>query len=125
MQSTAIATMLADAMRTDADYNVLNGDQFGPKATAVIRELADITLHPMCRSTQWISVDEQLPPDETPVLVILRGELAIGELRWENPSHEETYEPFRYWDNPHNDGQDWQWHDVTHWMPSPALPHLA
>ena len=71
---------------------------------------------------QWISVDERLPDDETPVLIMLRGEIAIGELRWEHPSHEETYQACRYWDNPHDDGQDWQWPDVTHWMPLPVAP---
>jgi hypothetical protein len=71
---------------------------------------------------RWISVDERLPADETPVLIMLRGEIAIGELRWEHPSHEETYESFRYWDNPSDDGQDWQWPDVTHWMLLPAAP---
>lgn len=71
---------------------------------------------------QWIRVDDDLPPDETAVLIILRGEIAIGELRWERPSYEEAYQPFRYWDNPHDDGKDWQWPDVTHWMPLPAAP---
>jgi hypothetical protein len=74
------------------------------------------------KAPQWISVDERLPADETPVLIMLRGEITIGELRWEHPSHEETYQAFRYWDNPSDDGQDWQWHDVTHWMALSAAP---
>ena len=72
--------------------------------------------------SDWVSVDERLPADETPVLIVLRGGITIGELRWERPSWEETYQAFRYWDDPHNDGQDWQWHDITHWMPLPEVP---
>jgi hypothetical protein len=72
-------------------------------------------------AVRWISTEDQLPPDETPVLIIRRGVVAIGELRWEHPSYEETYQAFRYWDDPNNDGQDWEWADVTHWMALPAV----
>lgn len=70
----------------------------------------------------WISTADELPDDETPVLIVHNGAIAIGELRWEHPSYEETHPPFRYWDDPNNDGQDWDWCDVTHWMPLPSLP---
>jgi hypothetical protein len=73
----------------------------------------------------WIKTEDQLPPDETPVLIVRNGVPAIGELRWEHPSHEETYEAFRYWDDPNNDGQDWQWPEVTHWMALPDVPGSA
>lgn len=70
----------------------------------------------------WKKTVNELPPDETPVLIILNGEIRIGELRWETPGWEETYEAFRYWDDPNDDGQIWEWHDVTHWMEIPDLP---
>lgn len=72
----------------------------------------------------WIKTANELPPDETPVLIILNGEIRIGELRWEHPSWEETYEAFRYWDNPNDDGQIWEWHDVTHWQYMPEIPRI-
>jgi hypothetical protein len=71
----------------------------------------------------WVKTEDELPPDETPVLVFFRSEcIRIGEIRWENPSFEDTYESFRYWDDPQDDGQDWQWNDITHWMHLPKEP---
>lgn len=69
--------------------------------------------------TDWITTESRLPDDETPVLIIRNGVHAIGELRWEHPGFEDTFKAFRYWDDPVNDGQDWEWHSVTHWMPLP------
>lgn len=63
----------------------------------------------------WITCADRLPPDETPVPIMLDGELRLGELRWDHPGWEDTYQSYRYWDDPHDDGQDWQMHDVTHW----------
>lgn len=71
---------------------------------------------------EWIKCSEKMPPDETAVLVNLNGELRIGELRWEHPTHEESYQSFRYWDCPYNDGQSWEVFDITHWMPLPSPP---
>jgi hypothetical protein len=70
----------------------------------------------------WISVEERLPEDETPVLIYRNGAAQVGELRWESPGWEDTFHPYRYWDDPHDDGQDWEWHSITHWMPLPAAP---
>lgn len=70
----------------------------------------------------WIKVSDQRPKDETPVLIIHCGEIRIGEIRWEHPSFEDTYEAFPYWDDPYDDGQGWEWPDVTHWMPLPEMP---
>lgn len=69
-----------------------------------------------------IATSEKLPPDETPVLILHRGEWRIGELRWEHPTWEDTYQAFQYWDNPHDDGQEWEWQDVTHWAELPDIP---
>lgn len=73
----------------------------------------------------WIPVSERLPADETPVLAVVNGRTRVAELRWETPSFEETYKAFRYWDDPDDDGQCWEWHDVTHWMPLPEPPEVA
>lgn len=70
----------------------------------------------------WISVKDKLPPDETPVLILLSGIPTVGELRWEHPSFEDTFKAFRYWDSPTKDGQAWEWLDITHWMPLPNAP---
>ena len=69
----------------------------------------------------WIKCTERLPKAGVPVLILFNGEVRIGEICWEYPSHEETYEAFRYWDCPYNDGQDWEVLDITHWMPLPKI----
>lgn len=74
---------------------------------------------------KWISVTDKLPPDETPVLIWFNTEwVRIGELRWETPSFEETFQPFQYWDCPYDDGRGWDWFDITHWaeLPEPPVP---
>ena len=71
----------------------------------------------------WTATTDHLPEDETPVLIVLRGRVRIGELRWEKPTWEETFRAFRYWDDPEDDGQGWEWQDVTHWMPLPEAPN--
>lgn len=70
----------------------------------------------------WKRSEDELPREETPVLIFRDGEICPGELRWETTSYEETYVPFRYWDDPTNDGRDWDWYSVTHWMSLPEMP---
>ena len=72
----------------------------------------------------WIKTADRLPESDTPVLVRLWNcQIRIGELRWERPTYEETFAPFQYWDDPTNDGQDWDGPDhITHWMPLPEAP---
>ena len=72
--------------------------------------------------SEWKLTSEGVPNEEIPVLIIINGKIRIGEIRWEEPTHEDTYQAFRYWDDPDDDGQDWEWQEVTHWMPLPALP---
>lgn len=72
--------------------------------------------------SEWIETTEYLPENETPVLIVINGAIRIGELRWEHPGFEDTYKSFQYWDDPEDDGQIWDWVDVTHWMPLPELP---
>lgn len=67
----------------------------------------------------WTETAEMLPPEETPVLIMHNDEIKVGEIRWDFPTFEETWSAYRYWDNPYDDGQDWEWGDVTHWMPLP------
>jgi hypothetical protein len=61
------------------------------------------------------STDGELPPEETPVLVRVNGVWRIGERRWEHPGHEDTFGAYWYWDDPNNDGQEWDRRDVTAW----------
>lgn len=70
----------------------------------------------------WIPTDQQMPPPETPVLILLGGEPHIGELRWDHPGFEDSYSAYLYWDNPNDDGQAWDHGSVTHWMEIPKLP---
>jgi len=70
----------------------------------------------------WIKCSERMPEPEIPVLIMNNGDMRIGEIRWDYPTHEETYQAFRYWDDPFDDGQIWDCCDITHWMPLPAAP---
>lgn len=85
-------------------------------------EIALPILEQLERGGDWIECSDRLPPDETAVLVNFNGEPRIGELRWDHPTHEESYKSFRYWDCPYNDGQPWEVFDITHWQPLPAPP---
>ena len=58
-----------------------------------------------------------------PVLIFWNGNIVIGERRCEHPTFEETFEAFWYWDDPTDDGQDWEREEVTHWMPLPDAPN--
>ncbi len=72
--------------------------------------------------SEWIDAYKKLPADETPVLVIYRGEYRIGALYWEEGDWESGHPSFRYWDDAYDDGQDWEFHDVEFWMPLPQTP---
>jgi hypothetical protein len=65
---------------------------------------------------------QDFPPDETPVIILLRnGDVRLGELRWDHPGYEDCYDSYRYWDDPYNDGQGWDWQDVMAWAPIPNV----
>lgn len=76
-------------------------------------------------SATWVPTDgdHELPPEETPVVVMLRGQLRVAERRWDHPGFEDTYKSYWYWDCPYHDGQDWGQEDVTHWLRD--LPEVA
>lgn len=65
----------------------------------------------------WTRTQDKTPSDETEVLILVNGVRRIGWVLWETPSYEEIFKAFPYWDDPHNDGQGWEWDDVTHWAP--------
>jgi hypothetical protein len=73
------------------------------------------------RYGKMILTSEYLPPDETPVLILIRGNFQIGERVWEKPLFEETHEAFWFWDSPSDGGKGWQNADVTAWTPLPDL----
>lgn len=71
----------------------------------------------------WIDAKNgRFPELDTPVLVVYDGEIRIGVLCRENPSFEDNYQAFSYWDDAFDEGQDWDFHSVTHWQPLPELP---
>jgi hypothetical protein len=69
-----------------------------------------------------IKTKDRLPQTETPVLILVRGKWRVGELRWETSGFEDFWKAFRYWDAPEDDGQEWEWYDVTYWTPLPDTP---
>jgi len=75
---------------------------------------------------RWVSVDDRLPDDETPVLAIVDGfdYPLILEIRTEvcNEMIEGYFKDFRYWDQPSNDGQEYN-DLVKAWQPLPNPPH--
>jgi hypothetical protein len=73
---------------------------------------------------QWISVDDCLPEPETDVLIIRLGQIRIGAIFIEHESWEEGGRKIHYWDDSNDDGQGWDWCEVTHWMPLPEAPAL-
>lgn len=72
----------------------------------------------------WISCLEKLPEIETKVLIICNNEIRLGALEYEIPSFEETFTKFKYWFEPDNDMQVYEFQDITHWMPLPASPTI-
>lgn len=109
------------------DYAIETGGDYeeASKAEDAARDavVAAMTVRPVePLGTQWIQCSERIPPEDTPVLILRNGELRIGAIFTESPGHEETFKAFNYWDDPNDDGQCWEWHEVTHWMPLPSAP---
>jgi hypothetical protein len=71
---------------------------------------------------EWTSVKDRRPEIETPVLAIVKGEIRIAERVLHYPNYHDSIPEFDYWDCPFDDGQDWDYGDVTHWMPLPNPP---
>lgn len=72
---------------------------------------------------KWISTNEKWPKDETIVLIVYKGDIKLGGVFMDYPSHEEIYESFQYWDSP-DGGAGWECWEVTHWMPLPEVPEI-
>jgi hypothetical protein len=71
---------------------------------------------------EWINVEDNLPALGVPVLTIFRGSPLVLELCEGHPSYEETFKPFKYWNEPSSEILEPDWYEVTHWMPLPELP---
>lgn len=73
----------------------------------------------------WVSMEDREPPVDTPVFILRNTSpptIAVGEIQWEHPTFEDSFQSYKYWDNPDDHGQDWEWDSVTHWMEPPPLP---
>lgn len=105
-----------ESLPVDALYTAEQMRAYARAVEARVREKMD---------DGWIACSERMPKAETPVLVYIKGRVRTGELRWETPTYEETFAPYMYWDDPDDDGQMWEWDDVTHWRPLPPLPSNA
>lgn len=70
----------------------------------------------------WVSCEKDMPPDDTPVLALCKGEIELAVRHWDHPSHEETYRAFQYWTDPLTETADWQDEDISFWIPLPPPP---
>jgi hypothetical protein len=71
----------------------------------------------------FTNINDGLPPEDTPVLLLHKsGVIYEGLLRWEYPSYEENFAPFRYFIDVGDWHCDWEWSDILGWMPKPPLP---
>ena len=73
----------------------------------------------------WVKVEDRMPEAETPVLAVVHGidHPIVLELRWDrcNPMLESFYKDFTYWDDPNNDGQDFE-DRIVAWQQLPEMP---
>ena len=70
-------------------------------------------------SDGWIACVDQLPPDETEVLIMHKGKRRIGALEWDIAGVEDSYKSYKYWADPDDMGDAYEWDDVTHWQHLP------
>lgn len=70
-------------------------------------------------SDGWIACTDQLPPDETEVLIMAEGKRRIGSIEWDIAGPGDSYQPYKYWEDSENH-YDWEWDDVTHWQHLPT-----
>ena len=79
----------------------------------------------MSRPKPWRDAKKEQPPTYTPVLACVEGlaTLIVLEVRWQkcNTFEEPYYADYKYWDDPHNDGQDYG-DKVLWWRVLPELP---
>lgn len=126
--------VLAVMSEVDMAYMVDNTarDDEGRNITDEVEEMAkllNVLLKPAPDVRKLVLCMQELPPDETPVLVVYKGQWRVAEIRWEHPTHEETFSSFQYWDDPYDKGQEWDWNDVIAWVPldgpAPAIGNLC
>lgn len=66
---------------------------------------------------KWISVKDRLPDIYQRVLILIRGRVFISSIE-EEYGDEYRDGVIRFWDG------DWDWPEVTHWMPLPGVEGL-
>ena len=77
-----------------------------------------------CKKPVWRCALTDKPSPELPVIARVHGidQPVVLELRWEtcNPMLESYFEDYLYWDDPNNDGQDFE-DRVFLWCKIPTL----
>lgn len=79
-------------------------------------EYRDIQQKLMDLDWRWFEQGASYPPEEVEVLIRFdNGKTRLAELRTEHPGFEDTFNSYQYWDDPENEGQDWEFNSVIGW----------
>lgn len=101
--------------RTSRRYAFLAGYKAGCENTQTQLAVGETIVKELLGKTQWISVKDRLPDIYQRVLILIRGRIFISSIE-EEYGDEYRDGAIRFWDG------DWDWPEVTHWMPLPAPP---
>lgn len=64
----------------------------------------------------WHDASHELPPEGALVLIeFTNGRLRLASIFEDVPSWEDTYQAYFYFDDPEDEGQDWQMDDIARW----------
>lgn len=71
---------------------------------------------------QWISVKDRLPDKEENVLFFDGDMIYIGGIGSYEEGYEEGGKIIDFWIDFPQESIDFEWNDITHWMPLPSSP---